>query len=84
MIKTILKIDGMACGMCESHINDCIRQNFEIRKIKTSHSQGFSQVISENPLNGQKLSDVIAATGYTLVSVDTEPYEKKGLLGRLR
>lgn len=84
MIKTILKIDGMACGMCESHINDCIRQNFEIRKIKTSHSQGVSQVISENPLNEQKLSDVIAATGYTLVSVDTEPYEKKGLLGRLR
>ena len=22
MVKTILKIDGMMCGMCEAHIND--------------------------------------------------------------
>lgn len=22
MIETVLKIDGMACGMCESHINE--------------------------------------------------------------
>lgn len=26
MIKTILKIDGMMCGMCESHMNDVIRK----------------------------------------------------------
>ena len=25
MIKTTLKIDGMMCGMCESHMNDVIR-----------------------------------------------------------
>ena len=25
MIKTTLKIDGMMCGMCESHMNDLIR-----------------------------------------------------------
>ncbi len=22
MVKTVLKIDGMMCGMCEAHIND--------------------------------------------------------------
>lgn len=27
MIKTTLKIDGMACGMCESHINDAVRKS---------------------------------------------------------
>ena len=26
----ILKIDGMMCGMCESHMNDVIRKNFKI------------------------------------------------------
>lgn len=25
MVKTTLKIDGMACGMCESHVNDAVR-----------------------------------------------------------
>ena len=29
MIKTTLKIDGMMCGMCESHMNDVIRINFK-------------------------------------------------------
>ena len=24
MTKTILKIDGMMCGMCEAHVNDAI------------------------------------------------------------
>ena len=33
MIKTTLKIDGMMCGMCESHMNDVIRKNFKIKKI---------------------------------------------------
>ena len=26
MYQTTLKIDGMMCGMCESHINDTIRK----------------------------------------------------------
>jgi hypothetical protein len=35
MIKTTLKIDGMMCGMCESHMNDVIFYlygNFLFRK----------------------------------------------------
>ena len=30
MIETILKVDGMACGMCESHINDPVRNRFPV------------------------------------------------------
>lgn len=26
MVKTILKIEGVMCGMCESHINAAIRK----------------------------------------------------------
>ena len=33
MIETILKIDGMACGMCESHVNDTVRRGFPVRKV---------------------------------------------------
>ena len=28
MVKTTLGIDGMMCGMCESHMNDAIRNIF--------------------------------------------------------
>ena len=32
MTKTTLKIDGMMCGMCESHMNDAIRNAFNVKK----------------------------------------------------
>ena len=33
MVKTVLKIDGMMCGMCEAHMNDLIRKNFKVKKV---------------------------------------------------
>ena len=30
MIRTILQIDGMLCGHCEAHVNDTIRQAFNV------------------------------------------------------
>lgn len=32
MQQITLKIDGMMCGMCESHINESIRNNFSVKK----------------------------------------------------
>ena len=40
MYQTTVKIDGMMCGMCESHINDVIRQNFAVKKVTSSHKKG--------------------------------------------
>ena len=85
MVKTTLKIEGMACSMCESHINDCIRQNFEVKKVTSSHSKGETVVISDNDLSEEKLKSVISATGYELKDMKSEPYEKKGgLFGFLK
>ena len=33
MTQTTLKIDGMMCGMCESHINDAIRKEFPVKML---------------------------------------------------
>lgn len=79
MEKTTLKIDGMACGMCEAHVNDCIRENFLIKKVKTSHVKGESEIISDSPLDENKLKSIIEQTGYDLISVHAEPYQKKYL-----
>lgn len=79
MTKTTLQIDGMACAMCESHINDTIRKNFSVKSVKSSFKKGISEVVSKEPLDEDKLKKAIADTGYTLLSVSAEPYEKKGL-----
>lgn len=32
MIETVIKIDGMMCGMCESHINDTVRHTSPFKR----------------------------------------------------
>lgn len=84
MVQITLKIQGMMCGMCESHINDAIRQAFPVKKVTSSHTKGKTEILAENPLDEEKLKSVLAATGYTVRSAETAPYVKRGfsLLGK--
>lgn len=35
MIETIVKVDGMMCGMCESHVNEAVRKAFpEVKRCR--------------------------------------------------
>ena len=77
MIQTTLKIDGMMCGMCESHINDAIRRSFAVKKVTSSHAKGQTVIVSEELLDAEALRGVIAQTGYELKDIQTETVEKK-------
>ena len=78
MVQLTLRIDGMSCGMCESHVNDAIRKSFDVKKVSSSHSKKKTEIISEEAIDEDKLRAVIDETGYTVLSVDSEPYKKKG------
>ena len=80
MVKITLNIEGMSCGMCETHINDTIRRQFDIKKVSSSHKKGQTEIVAENPLDEEKLRKAISETGYTVLSVETKDYVKKGLL----
>lgn len=82
MIETKLQIDGMACSMCESHINDVVRRTCAVKKVTSSHSKGETVILSEEPLDEAALREAIHATGYEVKSVTRAPYEKHGLFGR--
>ncbi len=77
MVKMTLQVNGMACGMCESHINDTIRQKFSVKKVTSSHTKGVTEILADAPLDEEALKSAIAATGYTVKGIRTEPYEKK-------
>ena len=68
MIKTTLGIEGMACSMCEAHINDAIRKNFDVKRVKSSRRKKTCVVVSEAPLDQNKVKLVISELGYDLVS----------------
>ena len=83
MKKITVEIDGMMCGMCESHVNDCVRENFNVRKVTSSHLKGETVIITENDIDEAKLREAVNKTGYKVVSIKEEPYEKKGLFSGL-
>ncbi len=83
MVKTTLKIEGMSCGMCEAHICDTIRKAFPgVKKVAASHGKGVASFLSESQVPEAQLKAAIDATGYSCLSVETTPYEKKGLFSR--
>jgi copper chaperone CopZ len=84
MNKITVKIDGMMCGMCESHINDAIRSAFSVKKVTSSHTKGETVILTEENLSEAQLRAAIDPTGYRVQSVKLEPYEKKGFLGRFK
>ncbi len=84
MVETKIKIDGMMCGMCESHMNDAIRRAFPVKKVTSSHSKGEAVVLSENALDEETVRRVIGETGYEFKGMTAQPYEKKGFLGFLK
>ena len=84
MVKIIVGVEGMACGMCEAHINEAVRNAFPVKKVTSSHTKKQTVIIAESSVDEEKLKDVIAKSGYKAVSISKELYEKKGLFAALR
>lgn len=72
MIKTTLKIEGMRCKMCEAHVNDMIKENYDVKKVKSSAKNCETVVVSEKALDAEKLGTQIAELGFKLISVSSE------------
>ena len=70
--KITIEIDGMMCGMCESHINDAIRSNLNVKKLKTSHATGLSEFLTNDVVSDERLKDIINKTGYRVLGIKRE------------
>ena len=82
MVKITVGIDGMACGMCEAHINEAVRNAFPIKKVTSSHTRKETVILAEREIPEPALLKVITEAGYDVMSVNWAPYEKKGLFAR--
>ena len=82
MYKTTVKIDGMACSMCESHVNDAFRRKLNIKKVTSSHKKGISEIISDQEITYEQLEKALDGSGYKILGAECVPYEKKGLFSR--
>ena len=71
MVKTVLKVDGMSCGMCESHMNDLVRSLFQVKKVSSSAKDGETVVLSDEILDIPYLKMKMKGIGDKLVSVES-------------
>ena len=62
MWKYTIQVDGMMCGMCESHVNDAVRKAFPVKKVTSSRSKRETVVLSETELDEDALRAAISAT----------------------
>ena len=69
MFRTTAEVAGMICGMCEAHINDAVRKAFSVKKVSSSRTKGETVIESEQPIDPEKLKQIVNATGYILLSV---------------
>lgn len=65
--QIIIKIDGMKCGECESHVNDIIRRNFKIKKVSSSHRTGEVKILTIEELNVRDIENKLMSYGYKII-----------------
>ncbi len=72
MTKIIIGVDGMMCPMCEAHVNDAIRNNFDVKKVKSSHKKNETVITAKETIPEDKLREIIGETGYKMTSYSCE------------
>lgn len=68
----IVEVEGMRCGMCETHVNDIVRRNFDVKKVKSSHVKNETVIISKKPLDKEAIKKAISKTGYGVGEIREE------------
>ena len=73
-------IKGMACEMCENHINDAVRRIADIKSIKSNRKKGETVVVAEK-LDAVRVCEAIRGLGYDVNGFQEKPYQKHTLFG---
>ena len=70
-MKVSLKIEGMACGMCEAHVCETIRKAVpDAKKVKASKRKGTATFVTDSSLNEDELTKAIEETGYRCTGME--------------
>ena len=78
MYEITVGVKGMACEMCEAHINETIRKNFNVEKVTSSHKKNETVILSKVPLSEAQVKAAIDPTGYEVTSFACADYDRIG------
>lgn len=73
MIKTKVKVGGMMCGMCESHVQEAIRKTLpESSKVKADRKKDMVEFLTEAPVEEDAVKKAIESIGYDYGGMESE------------
>lgn len=78
MYQITLNIDGMMCAMCESHVNDAVRNAFPVKKVTSSHSRGETVILSETAIPEAELRRSLPSSATRSRAMPVFPMRKRG------
>lgn len=84
MYEIVVKVDGMMCSMCESHINDAVRDAVSVKKVTSSRKKGETTIQTEAEPDVETIKAAISATGYTPGDISVRQVEKHSLFRRAK
>ena len=77
MKKVNLNIDGMHCSMCESHVNDVLRDVKGVKKASSNYHKNTASVITEDDIDVNEIVNALSKEGYKVIDYKVEDYVKK-------
>lgn len=77
MNKITVEIKGMMCENCERHMNEAIENEFNPKKIKSSHKKNETVFVMDENIDEARLKEIVEDAGYEMVQIKIEPYKKK-------
>lgn len=77
-MKIILTIEGMMCGMCESHIADTLRKAFpEAKKVSASRKKNQATMELDYEPSFEEVQRALEPTGYDFKGLQVEETPEK-------
>lgn len=84
MYEITMEVGGMMCGHCEATVNDAIRNQFNVRKVSSDHTQNRTVVLSDIDIADEDLKKALEPTGHevgSIVRAQVESSKPGGLFG---
>ena len=70
MIKYLIAVGGMRCGMCKAHVNDIVRRALPVKKVSSSYRKGLTTIVSEEVVEEEKIKSLLEKEGYIVKAIN--------------
>ena len=82
-MEIVLKVEGMMCHNCEKHVEEAVKAVKGVKNVQADHEQKLV-VVTVKDGSVDAIKAAIEGEGYTVLSHEEKPAEKKGLFSRFK